>query len=68
MNEKRGDGRFGSRGEEAKEEKSESGVIDCWSEEKDGGCSFTEKVLQVQEQRQNSSHQVKVSHARCLWR
>lgn len=64
MNEKRGDGRFGSRGEEVKEEKSESGVIDCWSEEKDGGCS----VLQVQEQRQNSSHQVKVSRARCLWR
>lgn len=47
---------------------SESRVIDCWREEKDGGYSFREKVLQVQEQRQNSSHRVKVSHARSLWR
>lgn len=40
MNEKRGDGRLGSRGEEVKEE---SGVIDCWSEEKDGGAHSERK-------------------------
>lgn len=60
-------------GEEVKKWKgritnSDSRVIDCWSEEKDGGCSFREKLIEVQEQRQNSSHQVKVSRARSLWR
>lgn len=40
-------------------------LIDCWRGENDG---VGVQVLQVKEQRQNSSHQVKVRHARSLWR